>query len=242
MILKVVEAIATGRTAFTLTVSPPGISHLRGLQTKLLKPSWANNKLHGNRKTWRAGAFKGLPLYSLTLEERATCPDGCPVWDYCYGNNMPFATRFDVMADGGEELMRLLSDELDGLDKKHPDGYSLRLHILGDFFSVEYVSFWLAQLAWRPGLHIFGYTHRDPVSDPVGEAIEAGFLEHGHRFNILQSEGLRATTVRPVALQATTEGAADLPICPAETGKVAGCLDCGLCTLPYVKGVRFLRH
>ena len=35
-------------------------------------------------------------MVSLTLEERATCTSECLFWDKCYGNNMPFATRYKV--------------------------------------------------------------------------------------------------------------------------------------------------
>lgn len=216
---------------------PPGISHVNKKPTSLLKRASSNNKL-GKRAgaTWSKGPFKGMPLYSLTLEERATCDSECPVWTICYGNNMPFATRFD--ASIYQDLVNMLAAELTLLDVRHKQGYSIRLHVLGDFFSVEYVQFWGEMLDKHPLLHIFGYTHR---TGEIKEAIEDVFYTNPHRFVILQSDGF--SELRPSALIAgMTPGAERLPICPEQLGKVNGCLDCGLCTSPHIKGVAFLAH
>ena len=99
---------------------------------KVIKPS-TNKKL--GRKVLR-GKLNGYPMYTLTLVERETCTDACEHWADCYGNNMPFGHRFKTKG-----LMPRLKLELDALDKKHPNGYLVRLHILGDFYSVLYVSF-----------------------------------------------------------------------------------------------------
>lgn len=232
------RAIAEGRTMFEMNVMPPGISHVTGKGTKMLKLACENRKMGGSgRKDWRAGAYRGLPSYTLTLEERATCPS-CPIWDDCYGNNMPFATRFDA-SDGGGLLVAALRPELDVLDALHPDGYSIRLHVLGDFFSVEYINFWHAQLHRRPGLMLFGYTH---VGGTMRAAIDKVFDHHGFRFNILQSDGLLNGSGRPVALLETSPGADQLPMCPYYQEKVEDCLDCGLCTMPWIRGVRWRIH
>ena len=41
------------------------------------------------------GRWRGYPVFTLTLEERATCPSYCEQWDECYGNNMPFGARLE---------------------------------------------------------------------------------------------------------------------------------------------------
>ncbi len=109
--MKIANAIDLGVSAFELTVSETGISHRSGKETPIFKRS-TDNKKFGKLTTWRAGSFKGMPLYSLTLEERATCPKDCKMYVPCYGNNMPFATRFKQ----GFELESRIADELFILD------------------------------------------------------------------------------------------------------------------------------
>ena len=60
----------------------------------VLKKGSSNKKL-GFKVTSKK--WLGSRLFSLTLTERATCPTSCHHWEDCYGNNMPFAHRFDVI-------------------------------------------------------------------------------------------------------------------------------------------------
>ena len=90
-----------------------------------LKP--VKNKKLG--KTVTKGKHKGRPIYTLTLEERATCPRSCGHWDDCYGNNMPFAHRLTA----GQGLTKKIYADLTAIQKKHKQ-FLVRLHVLGDSF------------------------------------------------------------------------------------------------------------
>lgn len=202
---------------------------------RMLKPVSNNSKLgntNGMSRVFTKGAHKGLTAYSLTLEERRTCDVSCKAWDVCYGNKMPFANRY--VAD--DSLMPALTTELKILDLKHPDGVSIRLHILGDFYSVEYVKFWEQQLLKFPVLHIWGYTHR---TGEIRREIHRVWRRFGTRFNILQSDSLAGN--RPSAYLSTTRGSEKFILCPEQDGKTSGCLTCGLCTGSF-NGVRFEVH
>jgi hypothetical protein len=48
------------------------------------------------------------------------------------------------------------------LQTQHPGGFLVRLHVLGDFYSVRYAELWHEALEAYPALHIFGYTAREP--------------------------------------------------------------------------------
>lgn len=48
----------------------------------------------------RKGLFRGYWIYTLSLEERATCPTSCRHWLSCYGNNMPYSKRIDHTEPG----------------------------------------------------------------------------------------------------------------------------------------------
>src|SRR4051812_1807050 len=52
---------------------------------------------HNSRKIGAAvtkGRWSGYPVFTLTLEERATCPRSCLHWLDCYGNKMNWPTRW----------------------------------------------------------------------------------------------------------------------------------------------------
>ena len=126
---------------------------------KLLKQS--NNSKLG--KVVGRGAFVKKPLYSLSLVEREMgCPKSCHHWDSCYGNNMPFAHRFKTYKT--IVFTEILRDELFNLHKKHKFGIHIRLHVLGDFFSRDYIKFWNIILMLYPKISIYGYTAHSPKS------------------------------------------------------------------------------
>ena len=131
----------------------------RAYGSKLLKQS--NNTKLG--KVVARGKFVKKPLYSLSLVEREMgCPKSCHHWHSCYGNNMPFAHRFKT--DKALYFTAILRDEIYNLTKKHKFGIHIRLHVLGDFFSKEYVNFWYLILKLYPKVSIYGYTAHSPKS------------------------------------------------------------------------------
>ena len=126
---------------------------MAGYSFKALKPV-TNKKL---LKEVMKGRFKGYRVHTLTLEERATCPATCHHLATCYGNNMPFAHRLEH----GPELVAKIDSELKA---RHDKLTLVRLHVLGDFWSVEYVEQWGRWLDDHPNLAAWGYTHNWPDS------------------------------------------------------------------------------
>jgi hypothetical protein len=184
-------------------------------------------------KRIRKGIFRDMALYVLTLIERENCND-CPILDSCYGRNMPHAVRMDPKAKGFKKAM--LAD-IDVLSKRYPKGYVIRLHELGDFFSVDYVKFWEGLLIDNPRLNIFGYSHQ---SGAIGAEIDRVFIDHPGRFNIMDSDGAHGTGIRPTATvsEDALEGATD---CPQQTKRTPSCITCGLC-MNGRTNVRFYPH
>jgi len=134
---------------------------------------------HNSPKTGKAvlkGDWAGMPIYTLTLEERATCNPSCFMFRTCYGNGMPFARR---IAAGTRFELRLI-DEIQGLWNAHPRGFVVRLHILGDFYSVAYAKLWRRLLNRCDALHVFGYTGR-ARSSPIGRVIDRMNAAHAER-------------------------------------------------------------
>lgn len=175
------------------------------------------------------GEWAGMPIYTLTLEERATCPRSCVHWLDCYGNKMNWSRR--IAAD--DNLIDRLQDNLAELASKHVR-FLVRLHVLGDFYSVEYVQFWAQMLHALPGLHVYGYTARKDCE--IAEAI--GRL-NSLRFRVRTSDG-EVGSYRTISIDDASE-AGDAIVCPVQTDK-AEC--CGTCTLCWStdKTIAFLRH
>ena len=210
------------------------------VEGKTLKKGSGNKKLGFvvSSKKW-----KGKRLYSLTLEERTTCPTTCHHWIDCYGNNMPFAHRFTP-----HNIDIILEREIETLLAKHKHGIVVRLHVLGDFYSVDYVQFWQEMLEKHSKLCLFGYTARK--GDNIAHAIWRLNNKYPDRCVIRHSgnkayDGKLVPTQGPFkenwsyAAEESFEGASF--DCPEQTGKVKDCVSCGLCWMT-TKTVRFATH
>ena len=221
-------AVVEGRSLFSRSAN-------RNDTGKLLKSGLHHRKLG---KMVVKGKWRGFPIFSLTLEERATCPRSCKQWADCFGNHMPWAVRYKY----GVELMDKLVDELAELQAKYPRGFLIRLHLLGDFPSVEYVSFWSLCLKTFPALHVFGYSAR-PESDEIGKALRYLTAFNWDRFAIRSSGGVLPGIPKAVVIDNPDERG-DAILCPAMHGKDPDARFCGNCSLCWAtkKPIAFLRH
>lgn len=206
-------AVAGARTVYTSMVrtAVPG--------ERILKSGQHSRKLgsHFSKRPWIH-----RPIYSLSLEERATCPRTCPVWNACYGNGMHRAVRWEV----DDALYVKLQLELEQLAISFPLGFAVRLHTLGDFPDRQYLQFWLDALQRHQELHTFGFTAHRRDSD-IGAAIEVESAKWD-RFRIRFSgdEGVRGAIV----VNDPPPGRHEHGItCPADKDHPA--VSCGSCAL-----------
>lgn len=215
-------AVTERRTVFPSTVVPAAKSN-RALVSGM------NSRKIGDRVS--KGPWKGMPIFYLTLEERATCPDTCANWTTCYGNTMPFARRHKHGAD----LEDRIEKELGELQKRYPGGFVVRLHNLGDFYSVGYVFLWEQWLDEYPALRVFGYTAW-PVDSEIGAYLfglsEKRWDRFAIRFSTADPGPKGATTIWRMPDTPTVEEGI---VCPAQTGATDCCGSCGLC---WAKGAR----
>lgn len=213
----------SGRTVFPSRVFDPDEVD------RLLKDGHQSRKIG---KIVQKGPRRGWPIYTLTLEERATCPRSCAAWAFCYGNNMQAAERIAA----GPALEARMWSELDALQAAHPAGFLVRLHVLGDFYSLAYVDLWRRALDAFPALAVFGFTAHGPES-PIGEALmdmaDAGWERFAIRFS-----------GRPGHMRASRIADGDDPLaiaCPAQTGASDCCATCALCWQSE-RSISFRRH
>lgn len=184
----------------------------------------------------RKGPLRGYWIYTLSLEERATCPRTCHHWLTCYGNNMPYAKR----VRHGAELEAALQVEIPQLlAVKGRVGVLIRLHALGDFYSVDYVHAWRLLLAQHPRLAVYGYTAWPPDSD-IGLAVGAMNRAYPGRSFIRYSNGKLEQNCT-VSIRTPDQAPATAIICPEQVGKTAACATCGLCWHTQ-KNIAFIEH
>ena len=221
-------ALSEGRTIYPSTVVP-----VEGLLNVLI--SGENSRKIGSHIT--KGPAKGFPIFTLTLEERATCPLSCRHWRSCYGNNLHLSKRI-VHNPAFEHRLEL---ELGILQSRHPRGFAIRLHVLGDFYSVEYVRLWHRFLGQFPSMMVFGFSARwDCNNDPIAAELVPLVMANWGRFSIRFSNA-PIKECSTVSIEYPTQKPRDATICPAQIGKTDSCGTCGLCWHSRAP-VAFLQH
>jgi hypothetical protein len=149
-----------------------------GPDDRVLKDGAMNAKIGGDVLV---GRLNGARIFTLTLEERATCPRSCAHLAGCYGNAMPHPVRWQA-DDAFEDRLSL---EIAELCAAH-ETVLVRLHILGDFYSARYVWLWLGYLTLHPNLNVFGFTAWTEDS-AIGEAVATVRAMEPDRFMIRNS-------------------------------------------------------
>lgn len=228
------DYIRDGRTRYSKSVKP--VSAMRNL----LVSGHSNIKIG---RDVRKGKFRGYWIYTLSLEERKTCPASCQHWQSCYGNNMPFAKRIDHL---DPEFLPRLEKEISRICRQKPKGVLIRLHALGDFWSPGYIAFWWRMLDTHGNLAVFGYTAHKPgfrapgFAGMMGECIQDMNAEFPGRCMIRWSNGgfPRMSTLSIKDENSKHDGAF---ICPEQSGKTQCCATCGACW-STTKNVAFMEH
>jgi hypothetical protein len=219
-------ALTEGRTIFPSTV--------RGGRNRWALKSGTNSRKIGGKIL--KGKWKGFPVFTLTLEERQTCPTSCHHWRSCMGNKMQWADRVQAGAD----LEWRLEREVVLLAAEHPDGFCVRLHVLGDFYSIEYVALWARLLEQHLPLHIWGYTARHDEDDPIAAALTALVARKWDRFAIRFSNASFAVPAT-ITVEHPLQVPAGSVLCPEQTGRTESCSTCAVCWATE-KRVAFLQH
>jgi hypothetical protein len=214
-------AVVEGRTRYRKTVQMDAV---------VLKSGSNQRKIGGEILK---GHWKGFPVYTLSLEERATCPKTCRHWRSCYGNHMHWPHRMPP----GTELERRLEQEVASLADAHPRGFAVRLHVLGDFYTMEYVELWRQLLERHRPLHIWGYTARIDADDPIAAALLAwSQQDNWDRFRMRFSNAPETLAVpSTISVETKDQVPADTTLCPEQEKKTEqerkteSCSTCALC-------------
>lgn len=154
----------------------------------------------------------------------------------CYGNNVHLGERWQH----GPELEQFLVHEVVALQNRYPSGFAVRLHILGDFYSVDYVLTWRALMETCPALHVFGFTARIDPEEPITRAVAKLRRDFPTRWWMRFSGALMETMASEV-VELPEQATPGFIVCPQQTGRTLACATCGLCWASN-KSIAFLRH
>jgi hypothetical protein len=202
------------------------------------------------------------PVRGITY--RGTCPGSTPECEsICYASR-PVAER-GVVA----EMWRKNTDTSE-VPPIPADATLLRLHVSGDFDSVDYITNWILRLTERPDVTCWAYTRSwrvetllpalerlralpnvqliasmdvsTPILPPAGwrRAWIDGDPRAGTVLTI-DAHTEAAEGITAWALERTADGVKSL-ICPEETKAVANCEQCGFCFKGERNDVTFLQH
>lgn len=238
--MELSQAIKNNTTQFEKQIIHDVNKPYTNSRTKITYPEYPYSviKKSVNKKLGKKvlkGNFKNYLMYTLTLIERETCSPNCEHNNDCYGNNMYQAIRFKV----NHNFMIRLEQDLKKIAmlpiNKH--GFLLRLHVLGDFESIEYVKFWDRMLREIPNLYIYGYTRSyDGKFVEVGKEILKMNKIFKERFRIRFSNNLTKEYSANSA-DITSKGIT----CLAQLKASVSCSTCTLCWTSN-KPIRFLTH
>ena len=192
-----------------------------------------NTKLGNGVPVVAKGKWRGMAAFTLTLEERKTCPTSCQMWAECYGNNLRFATR--VSSDDMPALQAQIEQGLKSLLRTY-GRVLIRLHVLGDFASEEYAKFWANLVHANPGLHLFGFTAWSRGSE-VGRVLTNLNEASGGRVWIRFSNSGGPMSANVIGRSYDEDGIQ----CPEQIGRTDSCMTCGICWSTD-KPVSFLPH
>jgi hypothetical protein len=138
---------------------------------------------------------------------------------------MPFAHRFDHTAP---DFISRLDAHLGQLNHKHPEGFVVRLHVLGDFYDGIYIAQWQIWLALYENLNVFGYTHHT-VDSQLGSMIKTVNKMHPDKFRVRFSDDMSTQFSAHVTTSEDINTVTNSIVCPEQKGQTDSCATCGYC-------------
>lgn len=207
----------------------------------------------GNKKTKTSGRyFNSVFVWNMPLV--ITCP-GASSW--CLGKCYNADCRKDVYPINKwcENLWwfnnnpKILKDVITSqiVQAKHP--VAIRFHSCGDFFSVEYIEFWLDIIQLNKDVRFWGYTRSWSVTDLNPKILELASLKNVNLYASWDITMKKAplNMVKSIVIE-KTENLSDFnnktkfEICSEQFSFVEGCADCAKCIFPTNKDVVFIVH
>ena len=208
----------------------------------------------GNGKTGSCGkAFDRILVWNLPPV--ITCP-GMSEW--CKSNCYNADDRCDIFPIDRwcENLWWVINDKsslknriLSQLSECETISIAVRIHSSGDFYSKEYINFWIDIIQNNPNILFWAYTRSWAVQELTEDILKLGSLDN---ISLILSwdktmqkplEGFPKSIVfdsnEEIIYALTKEGGT---VCPEQYNLISGCADCGLCINKSKKDIYFILH
>jgi Gene product 88 len=206
----------------------------------------------GNRKTGESGRFFKR-VFVWNLPAVATCP-GSSHWclHNCYNGDRR-VTVFPVneWRENWAWFLgspNLLKDVIVEQLRSSPQPNAVRIHSSGDFFSIEYIQFWLEIASAAPLTSFWAYTRSWTMPDLV-PYLET--LRNQPNVELFASWDSTMPAPPPVWRLSIITDPGFVPaeaqhanpiVCPEQTGDSPNCASCGYCAHPERGSVLFYLH
>jgi hypothetical protein len=200
---------------------------------------------------WSIGNSKvghGPGVYTYSRLPVATCP-GATDWckEFCYALRVDGIVRDLWDQNSGEQIIPPLPK----------DATLVRIHVSGDFDTVEYIEQWEALVDQHPDVKFWGYTRSWRISElmepleflrqmpnvQLFASVDPGTSEGA--IEALTEDGWRLSRIHendkyplPPEEKITNTGI----LCPEQLGNEESCQTCGFCWLGTRRDVTFIAH
>lgn len=204
----------------------------------------------GNTKVGRSGSIYRTG-FVWNLPAHASCP-GASAWcrTCCYNadprtNIFPVDDWLENWAWLEYEPTALGNRISQQLDEASPP-IAVRVHSSGDFFSPDYISFWISIAKRQPNVHFWAYTRSWVVEELLPKLGQLRVLPNFELFASIDDTMPTPPKDWRLAIVSNNtknirRSPADLP-CPEQVGKIASCVSCGYCIESRLGNVIFSLH
>lgn len=208
----------------------------------------------GNSKTGGNGkAFNKVLVWNLPPV--ITCPG---ISEWCKRNCYNADDRCDKFPIDRwcENLWWLLNDK-SSLKKKissqlnecKTSKIAVRIHSSGDFYSKEYINFWMDIIQDNPSVYFWTYTRSWVVEDLIEDIVKLSKLDN---INLILSWDKTMKQpldgfAKSIVFDSNEEIIHAIKkqnglVCPEQYSLVSGCADCGICINKSLRDIYFVLH
>lgn len=190
---------------------------------------------HGNRKIGRRSKYYDA-MFAWNLPPVATCP-GATQWCmmHCYNADSrkdvfpidAWCRNWGAFINDSNKLKQEIVDEIGKTEGK----VAVRIHSSGDFFSSEYINFWIDIIHLLPNADFWAYTRSWTIDSLLPDLEKLHEIDNIELFASWDENmgNPPKNWRRSIVISTQSEIQSNGIICPEQTGAVPNCASCRYC-------------